>query len=92
MGDLVDKRKSINFLTLNNLRKSFIQPAFNRSITTHAIVGNHDMYYKNTNQVNSVNELYGDTPFIFVHDKTETFLFGLYCFSEQNYFSGTRFF
>jgi len=75
LGDLVDKRKSINFLTLNNLRKSFIQPAFNRTVTTHIIVGNHDMYYKNTNQVNSVNELYGETPFIFVHDIAETFLF-----------------
>ena len=75
LGDLVDKRKSINFLTLNNLRKSFIQPAFNRSISTHIIVGNHDMYYKNTNQVNSVNELYGETPFIFVHDRVDTVLF-----------------
>ena len=37
LGDLVDKRKSINFLTLNNLRKSFIQPAFNRYISTKSL-------------------------------------------------------
>ena len=75
LGDLVDKRKTINFRTLSNLRECFIVPISQRSINTHILVGNHDMYYKNTNQVNSVNELYGDTPFIFVHDKTETFLF-----------------
>ena len=38
LGDLVDRRKTINFLTLNNLRKSFIQPAFDRKITTHIII------------------------------------------------------
>ena len=75
LGDLVDKRKSINFLTLSNLRKSFIEPIFERRIATRIIVGNHDMYYKNTNQVNSVNELYGESPFIFVHDVVNTFLF-----------------
>ena len=75
LGDLVDKRKSINFLTLSNLRKSFIEPIYDRHISTHVIVGNHDMYYKNTNQVNSVNELYGDTYYISVHDRVNTFLF-----------------
>ena len=72
LGDLVDRRKTINFLTLNNLRKSFIQPAFDRSITTHIIVGNHDVYYKNTNQINAINELYGEAPFIWSYEDVIT--------------------
>ena len=68
LGDLVDRRRSINFLILNNLRNSFINPLVEREIQTHIVVGNHDMYYKNTNQVNSVNELYGTTDIIHVYD------------------------
>jgi len=68
LGDLVDRRRSINFLILNNLRNSFIDPLVEREIQTHIVVGNHDMYYKNTNQVNSVNELYGTTDIIHVYD------------------------
>ena len=58
LGDLVDKRKTINYLTLNNVRKNFISRIFDRTLATHIIVGNHDTYYKNTNQINSINELF----------------------------------
>ena len=72
LGDLVDKRKTINFRTLSNLRECFIIPISQRSINTHILVGNHDMYYKNTNQVNSINELYCNDPCIHVYNKPET--------------------
>lgn len=75
LGDLVDRRKTINFLTLNNLRKNFIQPTFDRKISTHIIVGNHDVYYKNTNQINAINELYGEAPFIWTYENVETVKF-----------------
>ncbi len=71
LGDLVDRRKSINFLILNYLRKYFINPIVNLDMKAHIVVGNHDMYYKNTNQVNSINELYGDNESIFVYDTAE---------------------
>ena len=72
LGDLVDKRKTINYLTLNNVRKNFIEKIFDRTLDTHIIVGNHDTYYKNTNQINSINELFGDVPFLHIYDSAET--------------------
>ena len=75
LGDLVDKRKTINYVTLNNVRKNFMYRLFDEMIETHFIIGNHDTYYKNTNQINSVNELFGNTPFVQIYDGAETFNF-----------------
>jgi predicted phosphodiesterase len=57
LGDIVDRRKYINFLSARALRKQFIEPAM-KEFNTHIIIGNHDTYYKNTNSVNAVEELY----------------------------------
>ena len=76
LGDLVDKRKTINYVTLNNVRKNFMYRLYDQVIETHFIVGNHDTYYKNTNQINSINELFGDTPFVKIYDGAETVVFG----------------
>jgi len=58
LGDLVDRRKYINYVTLNFVRTNFINRLADLGIDTHIIIGNHDTYYKNTNEVNSVNELF----------------------------------
>ena len=70
LGDLVDRRKYINIQTANRLRMDFIQPIKDRKIKYHQILGNHDVYYKNTNGINSFNELYG-TQFCMYQDTTE---------------------
>ena len=76
LGDLMDKRKTVSFLTLSNLRKNFMEIIHDRTIMTHILVGNHDSYYKNTLKLSSVNELYGNTPFIHVYDTAETITLG----------------
>lgn len=58
LGDLMDRRKYVNYVTLKNVRDNFIQPILNEGIQLHVVVGNHDTYYKNTNSVNSLNELF----------------------------------
>ena len=57
LGDLVDRRKYINIQTANRLRQDFLQPIKDRGLDLHVILGNHDVYYKNTNSVNAVQEL-----------------------------------
>jgi len=59
-GDLMDRRKFVNFSILNQVRNKFIQRLKNENIDFHCILGNHDVYYRNTNEVNSVRELFGD--------------------------------
>lgn len=60
LGDLVDRRKYININTARRLREDFIEPLAERELDTHIILGNHDVYYRNTNEVNSVKELIKD--------------------------------
>lgn len=60
LGDLMDRRKFVNFNTLSAVRNEFMEPLLRNDITVHCILGNHDTFYKNTNDLNSVNELFGD--------------------------------
>lgn len=58
LGDLMDRRKYVNFQTLNVVRERFMKPLFDLGIGVDIVLGNHDVYYKNTNEVNSVRELF----------------------------------
>ena len=51
MGDAFDSRKSIDYQSLEWAKRVVFDPL--KSYDVHMIVGNHDCYYKNTNQVNS---------------------------------------
>lgn len=59
-GDVVDRRKFINFNILNGIKKNFIQPLIDRDMHVHITVGNHDTFYKNTNSINAVDQLFSD--------------------------------
>lgn len=74
LGDIVDRRKYINFLSLRRFRQQFIEPVIKQSIDLHVIIGNHDTFYKNTNEVNCMTELFGNNPPSNIHwysDPTE---------------------
>ena len=57
LGDVVDRRKFINFNTAHNFQQKFWKRLWDLKIDTHIILGNHDTYYKNTNKVNSIQQL-----------------------------------
>lgn len=56
LGDVFDRRKFINYQTLKIAKECFFEP-LNRDYTSWVLVGNHDTYYKNTNDVNSIDLL-----------------------------------
>lgn len=58
LGDIVDRRKFINYVTLNRLKDKFLTPIIERNIDFHCIVGNHDIPYRNTNEINALRELF----------------------------------
>ena len=51
MGDAFDSRKSIDYQSLEWAKRVVFEPL--KQYDVHMIVGNHDCYYKNTNNVNS---------------------------------------
>ena len=60
MGDVLDRRKFINFNTLNQVRRRFAEWFKKNNVKVHCVIGNHDCYWKNTNDVNSVREIFDD--------------------------------
>ncbi len=69
MGDLMDRRKYVNFNTLHQVKDRFIRFFADNNINLHITLGNHDTFYKNTNFINSINELFGDSKNIILYDK-----------------------
>ena len=63
MGDVVDRRKFISYRIASDFRKRFINKFQELGIDLHIIIGNHDTYYKNTNEINSMEELVGSDRF-----------------------------
>lgn len=60
LGDVFDRRKFINYASLKHCKEYFFDPLLKRNIDTHIIAGNHDTFYKNTNEVNSPELLLGE--------------------------------
>ena len=48
LGDIMDRRKYVNFNTLNQVRTRFVQKLAESGMVMHCIPGNHDTFYKNT--------------------------------------------
>ena len=76
LGDLVDRRKYINIQTANRLRYDFIYPILEMDLDFHIILGNHDVYYKNTNSVNAIEELYASCNINVWHKATDVNVHG----------------
>ena len=75
LGDTFDKRRSINFMSLDAAKQMWFDPLRDRNIRMHMLVGNHDIYYKNTLRVNAPSELLGEYENISVYTEPTTTVF-----------------
>jgi len=71
LGDCFDRRKYVNFNSLKSCREYFFNEIEKRNIWMEMIVGNHDTFYKNTNDVNSPELLLGEYSNIKTYDRPE---------------------
>ena len=59
LGDYYDSPSSINYKALQSNRKCFLEVLRDEKMKMLIIPGNHDLYYKHTNQICSIRELHG---------------------------------
>ena len=72
LGDTFDRRKYVNFYSLKRTKEMFFDELAKRNIQVHMLAGNHDTYFKNTNDVNSVDLLLREYDNITVIDSPQT--------------------
>lgn len=97
LGDLFDRRKYINFLTLNKTKKMFLDKLRDNEIEMYIIPGNHDIFFKTTNEFNSLKELLGEYKNIHLIEEPTTLSFDNVTFdfipwiNGENYTSTMKF-
>ena len=62
LGDTFDRRKYINYVSLQRGKEFLFDELAKRKIDFHALIGNHDTYYSNVIDVNSMNLLLQEYP------------------------------
>lgn len=53
LGDLMDRRKFLNYETLDHAKAMLFSPARTRGIRLHWVLGNHDLYFKQSLNINA---------------------------------------
>ncbi len=76
LGDTFEDRKSVNIAGLHAAREMFFDEAKERGIKIIALLGNHDVFYRNTNEVNSMDILGAAYPNMHIVKEYEEFKFG----------------
>ena len=70
MGDTFDSRKGIDFAALTWAKDNYFDRLKEMGITVHTVVGNHDVYYKNTNDINAIDLLLREYDNIPIYEET----------------------
>ena len=90
LGDTFDRRKYVNFMSLEAAKEMWFDPVKELGCKMTALIGNHDIYYKNTLRINSPEELLGgydidviDEPTTRNYDGTDILFLPWIC--DENY-------
>ena len=75
LGDLFDRRKYINFQSLSRAKTYFFDRIEEAGIKLDTLVGNHDIFFKETLNVNSSSLVLGEYGNITVYQKPTTIYF-----------------
>ena len=70
MGDTFDNRRNIDLASLEWSKRVYFDKLQDMGITLHSIVGNHTAYYKDTNEVNTIDLLLSEYDNISVYSNT----------------------
>lgn len=77
LGDVVDRRKFINFAIWNTWKTRFFDRLNEEyGIPIDLLTGNHDCYYRNTNDVNALDELIGKFPNVRIFREPQDMQYG----------------
>jgi DNA repair exonuclease SbcCD nuclease subunit len=76
LGDTFDRRKYINYHSLERCRHYWFDQIRDRNLPLHCLVGNHDIYYKNTNRVNAADLLLQEYPNVIAYSSPKTVTLG----------------
>ena len=68
-GDVFDRRKYINYKSLSECKSYFFDQLAERNLSTFMLAGNHDTFYKSTNQINSVKLLLKEYHNLLIYDE-----------------------
>lgn len=81
LGDFFDRRKYINFNTLSAVQKRFLDKFQDNNLKLHITIGNHDTYFRNTNQLNSIKEIIdGKYDCVHIYENPTVIQFDDFCF------------
>lgn len=72
LGDLFDRRKYINFKTLDEAKRIFFDELQKHNIELHVLVGNHDIHMRESVKINSPSLVLGEYNNITVYSEPVT--------------------
>lgn len=58
LGDLLDKRQSLNFHTYSQTRQMYLDECARRNMRAYMLIGNHDIYHRQSTEVNCWDEIF----------------------------------
>ncbi len=71
MGDTFDNRRAIDLWSIDWAKNNYFSVLDSMGVKLHTIVGNHTAYYKDTNQVNTINLLLNEYKNISIYPEAE---------------------
>jgi DNA repair exonuclease SbcCD nuclease subunit len=72
LGDLFDRRKYINFNSLAEAKRFFFDALEAKNIKFHTLLGNHDIFWRESLSVNSTSLVLGEYSNVIIYDKPTT--------------------